>query len=138
MFQSPRSRKIGAAAALVISWSALYWLFSLLPLRHEILFRIGFLTAALCATGAFVASFAACLAYIGRKQGWSPRTCHMAGIWILIPGALVCASIPTSWAAFWIANLPVFTGYICGKLVHPELTDDEAYAPEPPLTLFPK
>jgi len=60
-------------------------------------------------------------------------------MWILIPATVLCLLVTRNiWVAFWIVNLGGFTGYVCRKLVHPELTEDEAYAPEPPLTLFPK
>lgn len=143
MFQSSRSREVGSVAGFLISWLAVYWVLSQLPVRqHDAWFKTGFAAALFSVTAAFVFLFAVCLSYIGRQRHWSARTCHMAGIWILIPGALLCfmalSDRTRQWAAVWILNLPLLTGYICGKLVHPELTDDEAYAPEPPLMLFPK
>jgi hypothetical protein len=141
MFQSPRTRKIGTAAALFISWWANYWLFSQLPLRHEVFYRVGFVCAALCVLGALAFFWGVWLSYVARWRKWSARKCHVAGISVLLPMALLYYVIPGAHfvAVFnWAACLWVWSGYVCGKLAHPELTDDEAYAPEPPLTLFPK
>ncbi len=139
--ESPLSRKIGVAAALMISCSAVYWLFSLLPLRHSILFRIGFANAVLCALGGLAFFWGALLSYIAKHREWSPRTCHKAGISILVPFTVLCFVVPRDQfllAADWAACLAIFAGYVCRKLAYPGLTDEEAHAPEPPLTLFPK
>ncbi|MGA9883440.1 MAG: hypothetical protein WBQ34_06960 [Candidatus Acidiferrales bacterium] len=144
MFQSPRSRKVGTVAALVISWSAVYWLYSLLPpLKHDILFRIGFLSATMCALGGLTFFWGVLLSHIARHRKWSPRTCHKAGLSILVPFAGLCFAVSRD--QFFVilefegaVCLATFVGYVCRKLAYPGLTDDEAYAPEPPLTLFPK
>jgi len=141
MIVSARSRKIGVVVALVVSWVAVYWLFALLPQKGDIWFRTGFVSALLCALGGLAFFWSVLLSYIAHWREWSPRTCHLAGISIVIPLTLLYALLPRGdfLAIFdWSATLWVFTGYICGKLAHPELTDDEAYAPEPPLTLFPR
>ena len=141
MFQSSGSRRIGTVVALVISWCAAYWLFSLLPVRHDAFFRVGFVCSVLCALGAFSVSWGVCLSYIAEWRKWSPRACHKSGISVLVPLAILCALIPHErfLIAFdWTGCLLLVSGYVCGRLAHPELTDEEAYAPEPPLTLFPK
>ena len=141
MMESARSRKIGVVAALVVSWMAVYWASSLLPLKGDVLFKIGFVSALLCALGGLTFFWGVLLSYVARWRKWSPRTCHIAGGWILAPLTLLYALIPQGHFLVvfnWSAVLWVPAGYICGKLAHPELTDDEAYAPEPPLTLFPK
>jgi hypothetical protein len=139
VFQSPKSRKIGAVAALAISWCAMYWMFWILPdVPRSILPRLGGAAALLCVVAVFTFFFGVCLAYVGRKQEWSPKTCHLAGILICVPAAALYWAHPSQGLASIIVFQPWFAGHICGKLVHPELTDDEAYAPEPPLTLFPK
>jgi hypothetical protein len=141
MMESTRSRKVGACAAFVVSWMAVYWLASLMPLKGDILFRIGFMAAVLCALGGLTFFWGVLLSYIGRWRKWSPRSCHFAGGSLLLPLAILYVLIPQGHFLVvfnWSATLWVPAGYICGKLAHPELTDDEAYAPEPPLTLFPK
>lgn len=141
MMDSPRTRKIGAAAALAVSWLALYWLVALAPLNRAILFRVGFACAALCAIGSVTFFWGVCLSYIARWRKWSPRQCHQAGISVVAPLALLCCFVEQARLLVildWSALLMMGSGYVCGKLAHPELTDDQAYAPEPPLTLFPK
>lgn len=142
MMQSARSRKVGAIAALVVSWCALFWLFWIIPrVPHSVLSRLGCTAAFICVLGGFAFFFGVCLSYVARWRKWSPRKCHVAGISILIPLGIMCFFVPRAHVvpAFdWAACLWVVSGYICGKLAHPGLTDEEAYAPEPPLTLFPK
>jgi hypothetical protein len=141
MFQSSRSRQIGVVAAFLISWFALYWLFSQLPLRHEISYRIGFVCAALCVLGGLTFFWGVWLSYVARWRKWSPRKCHIAGISVLAPLLLMYFAAPhhNLIVVFdCLASLWIVSGYICGKFAHPELTDEQAYAPEPPLTLFAK
>lgn len=139
MLQSARSRKIGAVVALVISWWAAYWLLSISHDFHPpSLSRFGLVAALFCALGGFTFFFAACLAFIGKKRKWSPWMCHMAGLLIVLPTLFFGFADTRSGVVTLVAMVPFFSGHVCGKLVHPELTDEEAYAPEPPLTLFPK
>jgi hypothetical protein len=141
MMESPRIRKIGAFAAVMISWWAFYWLISLLPLRHDVLFRIGFVCAVSCALGGLAFFWGVLLSYVARWRKWSPRKCHIAGLSILIPLGILSPLVPTAHFVVifdWAAGLALISGRICRKLAHPELTDEQAYAPEPPLTLFPK
>jgi hypothetical protein len=141
MMESTRSRKIGACAALVVSWMAVYWLFSLLPLKGDIVFRTGFVSAVLCALGGMACFWGVLLSYVARHRKWSPQTCHKAGISILVPFAVLCFIVPRDQflpAADWGAGLAIFAGHVCRKLAYPGMTDAEAHAPEPPLTLFPK
>jgi len=139
--RTARSRIIGILAALFISWWASYWLISLTPLRQAILFRIGFMCAVVCAFGALTVLWGLLLSYAARNRKWSPLTCRKSGISVLLLIAPLFAFQMRSELFpifYWSGGLAVFAGYVCRKLAHPELSDDEAYASEPPLTLFPK
>ncbi len=70
-----------------------------------------------------------------------PRACYLAGISILAvltPIGYFAAAGPNGLVIYWMGPLVVITGCLCRKLACPELSDEEAAAPPPPLSLFPK
>jgi hypothetical protein len=58
---------------------------------------------------------------------------------VLLGCILAIATRAVPWGA-WIlfGNSATFVGAACRKLAYPELTQEQLYAPEPPLTMFPK
>ncbi len=132
--------KIGATAGLVCSLSALFWLVSWTARPTDFLSRLGWVSAGLCAEGAFVFLSAACFAHVARQRNWSAKRCHLSGFLIVVPGTLFLAGPHANFYLWWsfVCGLPPITGYICRKLAYPEMTDEEAFAPEAPLSLFPK
>lgn len=134
-------RKIAVVAGFLVSFWAAAWLFSYPVRPPEILPRLGFVSALVCALGSLVFCWAAFLAYVARKRSWSPKACHLAGLSIVIVVlALAYFADPRveRVSIALVGCLPYATGYLCRKLAHPNLTDEEASAPEPPLSLFPK
>lgn len=139
MTERPISRAILVAVGLLMSFSAAAWLLSLPVGRLEILARIGWVSAIFCALGVLTFSFAVVLASVARRRKWSPRTCHRAGLLILPVVLSLCffASPQVRSASASLIILPaIFAGILCRKLTYPQLSEDEAYAPEPPLSLF--
>ena len=67
---------------------AVYWLVASPPRPHELLFRIGYVSAVFCAIAVLGFCWAAFVAHLALKRGWSPRTCIKAG-WPFIPLALI-------------------------------------------------
>jgi hypothetical protein len=55
-------------------------------------------------------------------------------------GAVLLVAIPSvsSRASSLVICSASIIGFACRKLAYPELTQEELYAPEPPLTLFSK
>ena len=133
--------KILVVAGLLFSTSAVAWL-ALMPVNLPmVLDRFGFISAFFCAAVTLMFCWGASAAYVARKLNWSPRACYMLGACFFgIPG-LACAFFgdpPFSSRGTVLLCLSTFAGIVCRKLAYPELTDDQATAPPPPLTLFPK
>ena len=133
-------------AGFFVSLAGFLWFVSTPYRPPEILPRLGFLAAGFCAAGALIFFWAASFAYLARNRKWSPRSCIWAGLLFAVPGA--CLSIA---GAFIDSTSPRFlsvggllflmlfpTGNICRRLAYPELTDEQAYAPGPPPSLFPR
>jgi len=131
--------KLAVAAGFFTSGGALYWLAASPPKSRELLFRIGYVSAVFCAFAVLGFCWAAFIAHLALKRGWSPRTCMRAG-WPFIPLALIaCVSDFPSWrVAGLFAASASFVGFLCLRLVYPHVTAEEAAAPEPPLSLFQK
>jgi len=136
------TRKIAVVGSIFISFLALLWLLSLSEKPPEIFARLGFVSAALCAFASLIFSWAALLAYVARRGHWSPRACYLAGISIVAVLLVIVyfddAHAKSAGIAVIAPFLPLVTGYLCRKLAYPELSDEDASAPEPPLSLFPK
>lgn len=134
------SRKIEVVAGLLISSSGFFWLAFFAVRPHEILARIGFVSAVLCAQGSLMFFWAACFAYFVRRWTWSPRACVWAGIFIAIPGVLlIIIDRPHSMAVgTLLVSQAALTGLICKKLAYPSLTDEQGFGPEPPPSLLHK
>jgi len=134
-------RKIAVVGGIFISFSALLWLLSLSEKPPEIFPRLGFVSATLCASASLVFSWAALIAYVARRRHWSPRACYQAGLSIvavlLVLAYFADGHVGRAGIAL-LSFLSTLTGYLCRKLAYPELSDEEASAPAPPLSLFPK
>jgi hypothetical protein len=134
------SRKIAVIAGFFVSFAAALWLLSFQPHSFDVIPRIGLVSAVLCSLAILVFCWSASVAYFARKRKWSPRACYMAGLSFVGPMVLLqllghsqsrIVMFLTTWSIFW-------PSYLTRKLAYPELTDEEAAAPEPPLSLFPK
>jgi Na+/melibiose symporter-like transporter len=133
------ARMIGAVSGLVISCFALVWLMSLNSRYHDIPSRIGFISAVICALGSLTFCWAASAAYVARKRDWSPRTCRMAGTPLLVLALIACIADSHFWRVFLlVATNNAMVGFLCRKLAYPDVTDEQASAPEPPISLFQK
>jgi hypothetical protein len=132
-------RKIFALTGFVISSFGFFWLGSLPIGSYGILWRFGFIAAALSTLGVVTFCWATLAAFVARERNWSPQTCMKAG-WPFIPLAVI-ASVAGSqfWRAADLLTVnAVFVGFLCRRLVYPHVTDEQAAAPEPPLSLFQK
>jgi hypothetical protein len=140
MTELSTGRKIGVIGGLFVSGLALSWLFSMPVKPPQVFPRLGFVCAIFCAMGLFIFCWSASVAYVARKRNWSPRVCHLAGLLFVIPGGLLIffSSSPSLSGPAFLVPWMTFGGYLCRKLAYPELSDEEASAPEPPLSLFPK
>jgi hypothetical protein len=135
----PISRAILVASGLLVSFSASAWLLSPPTRPPGILPRLGFVSALFCALAALVFCWAVALSSVARRRNWSREMCYISGALSVAVVLLGLAPFAGPGAQFGglIACLPFFTGYLCRKLTYPELTEEEATAPEPPLSLFP-
>jgi hypothetical protein len=134
------TRKIVTIAGILVSFFACLWLLSQPVYSHDVLPRLGFLATLVGNLGILIYCWSAILAYIATKRNWSPRVCNMTGISFLIPAILlVClATRPAEHVAGLIVAPMTLAGYLCRRFAYPEMSDEEANAPEPPLRLFPK
>ncbi len=131
--------KFAVASGFFMSGGALYWLVASPPKPHELLFRIGYVSAVFCALAVLSFCWAAFVADLALKRHWSPRTCIRAGvplsILVLVSGAVD--------SRFWLVAplvglINLLAGFFARRIAYPNLTDEEAAAPEPPLSLFQK
>lgn len=139
MSESSLSRKLVVVGSFIISFVALYWLLSFPNKPLGAANRLGYLCAVLCALGAACSCWATGFAYVTRKRNWSLRTCRMAGLFFMVPGlVLLLADARIGTTGTLLLSQLNLTGYVCAKLAYPELSVEEIYAPEKPLSLFGK
>jgi hypothetical protein len=125
----------------IVSLSATLWFGSSLNNSVGILPHIGFLCAGLCIVGSLMFFWSAICAYFVRTWGWSVWSCYGAGLPFLLAGLLLLFFASTDrlqqFGSFLGGDL-ILVGYICRRLAFPHLTDEQAAAPTPPLSLFSK
>ena len=131
--------KFAIAAGFFMSGGALYWLVTSPPKPHELLFRIGYVSTVFCVLAVLSFCWAALVADLALKRGWSPRTCIRAGVPLSIL-VLVWGAVDSR---FWllaplVGLINILAGFFARRIAYPDLTDEEAAAPEPPLSLFHK
>lgn len=136
----PSWRKVLIVAWFFVSLSGFLWLVLAPSKPLALLSRLGFVSAVLSAFWSMAFCWALLLAYLVRKRGWSPRVCATAGLPFIISGLVFFLGDTTrSWG---ISTLLVtqgsLVGYLCRRLAYPEITDQQAAALEPPLSLFSK
>jgi hypothetical protein len=131
--------KLVVASGFFMSAGALYWLVASPPRPRELLFRIGYVSAVFCAVAVLSFCWAAFVADLALKRGWSPRTCIKAGVPLCIL-VLVWGFVDSR---FWllvplVGLINLLAGFFARRIAYPNLTDEEAAAPESPLSLFQK
>jgi len=133
--------KIGVVAGFFVSAFALTWL-ALIPVNlPSVVDRLGFFCAYCCAAGGVMFCWGAIAAYVARKHNWSPVACFAVGASLFaIPGLAwpIFHSQPFAGRGIILLSMANFAGIVCRRLAYPELSDEQATAPPPPLTLFPK
>jgi hypothetical protein len=131
--------KLAVFAGFFMSGGALYWLVASPPRTREILFRIGYVSAVFCALAVLSFCWAAFVADLALKRGWSPRTCIRAGVPLCILVILWGAVDSRFWLlAPLVGLINILAGFFARRIAYPNLTHEEAAAPEPPLSLFQK
>lgn len=131
--------RILMAVGTCVSFAAAFWLLSFTARPVEILPRLGFASAVFCVFAVLVICWATLLSYVARARQWSRRVCYLAGISILAPvSVLFLFTAPRTRSGVFdlVALLPVITSFLCLRMTYPQLTFEEATAPEPPLSLF--
>jgi hypothetical protein len=131
--------KLAVFAGFLMSGGALYWLVASPPRPREILFRIGYVSAVYCALAVLSFCWAAFVADLALKRGWSPRTCIRAGVPLCILVILWGAVDSRFWLlAPLVGLINILAGFFARRIAYPNLTYEEAAAPETPLSLFQK
>src|SRR5271170_609710 len=132
-------RVIGVAAGFCVSFGATFWLLSIHSEMHGTANRLGLTAALVCTFGALLFSWAVGFAYVVHLMNWSPRACRYAGQAFVLPGSLLFLSHarPISIMDFLLCQWAL-ANYIARKTGFPEMSDEEAAAPEPLPTMFPK
>ena len=138
--KAPSTRRvIGVAAGLCVSFCATFSLLSFISYTSGVMNRLGLLCAFVCAFGLLLYFWAAGSAYVIYKLGWSDRACRYVGWAFLVPGSVLFLS---HGRAISITNFLtvqiVLSSLICRRIAFPELSDEQALAPEPLPTMFPK
>jgi hypothetical protein len=132
-------RVIGVAAGLCISFWATFSLLSALTHTTGFTNRLGLLCAFLCTFGLVVFFWAAGCAYVIRKLGGSYRACRYVGFAFLLPGSALFLSHGRALSIINFLTVQIiFSGYICRRIAFPEISDEQAVAPELLPTMFPK
>lgn len=132
-------RVVGVAAGVFVAFGALFWLLSIRSGPLDLIDRAGLICATLSAAATLDFFWAVGFAFIAHKQKWSYRACRFAGICLLMPGSLLFLNHARPLPMFnflVLQSLP--TSYICRKLAFPEISDEDAAAPDPLPTMFPK
>jgi hypothetical protein len=122
-----------------VSFGAAFWLLSFTARPAEILPRLGFASAVFCIFAVLVICWATLLSYVARARRWSRKACYWAGLSIIAPVLtlyLLTAPPMRSGVFDLLPALSVITSFLCLKMTYPQLTLNEALAPEPPLSLF--
>jgi hypothetical protein len=136
MREATLALKVQVLTGFFVSLAALFWLLSLPYRPHDILPRLGFACAVFCALGALIFSWAAFFAYLIHSMKWSVRACRWAGLFFFIPaipfyimGERFAPLLACSWTV---------AAYLCRRIAFPKVSDEEAFGPEPLLSLFSK
>lgn len=141
MPEPSRAWKALVLVGFPVSLSGVCWLVSLPNKPREIVPHIGFICAGLCATGCTIVCWAAIFAYVARKLNRSPGFCLWAGVAAGVPGLLLLFFSSTH-MLFYLGSMLVsqasFTGYVCRRIAFPTLTDEQATARVPRISLFSK
>jgi hypothetical protein len=138
--KAPSTRRmVGVAVGLCISFWATFSLLSFLSHTSGVMNRVGLLCAFMCTFGLVLFFWASGFAYVIHKMRWSSSACRYAGWAFLLPG---CALFLSHGRAMSIINFLtvqiIFSGYICRRIAFPTISDEQAFAPEPLPTMFPK
>jgi hypothetical protein len=74
-----------------------------------------------------------------RKLGWSHRACRYTGLAFLLPGSALFSSRARAISvAKFLAMQIIFSAYISRRIALPEISDEQALAPEPLAKMFAK
>src|ERR1700679_131200 len=118
MTRAELSKFLGSVAALVVSYCAAFWLFSLPVHNFSVLSRLGFISAVICVLGVGVFFWATILAPIAKKLQWSDRKCQLFSLITMIPAIIF---LLLNHSAFWFGSLllyqSMFTGFLLTKFL---------------------
>jgi hypothetical protein len=131
--------KVFMAIGFFVSLFAFFWLASVPIKSYQVVGRFGYTAAVFCALGSLTFSCAALSSFFVRERNWSPKTSMRAGLPLITLALIAWAADPDLWpAAMLLATSSTMAGFLCRRLAYPEVTDDQATAPEPPISLFQK
>jgi hypothetical protein len=135
-------RKVAFLIGFSVALGATIWSASSTSEFPNLLSRLGFVCSQICILGLLTFFWSAICAYWVRKWDWTPWYCFiMAGLPFLVAGLLLWFFANTDRLRLFgnfISGNWLLVGYVCRSLAFPHLTDKQAAAPPPPLTLFPK
>jgi hypothetical protein len=137
MLKSSTFLKVFMAIGFFVSLFAFFWLASVPARSYQIFGRLGYTAAVFCALGSLTFTCAALASFLVRERHWSPRTSMRAGLPLIILALIAWAADPDLWrAAMLLATSSTMAGFLCRRLAYPDVTDDQATAPDPPPSLF--
>lgn len=132
--------KFRALVELVVTAWVFAWLLAL-PVPRVFSTRLYFALAVSIAAGLLIFCWDVFIASVARKQDSMPKTCYLLGGAVVIVPAVIWSLFhdplfsTRGYVLFGVASI---LGFICRKLAYPQLTEEQANACEPPMTLFPK
>jgi hypothetical protein len=129
----------GWIAGILMSYLGCFGVFALPLYSFPLMSRIGLVCALVCSAAAGVFFWARILASVAKKRVWSRRNCQIAGLLVILPGAILFLS---GGRFISIANVltqqALWTGMLCTKLVYPNFASLGPFERETPMTIFSK
>lgn len=139
MSRSIFTQTVGCIAGILCSYSASFWLTTIVPHTLPIPARLGYLAAYYCAAGVGVFLWAKLLAPIARRRQWPMRTCTLTGLITIVPGSvLFLANGFTIRTVNLVTFEALFTGFLLLWSVYPNAATAGPFEGDAPPTILSK
>src|ERR1700734_1783728 len=121
MSRSELSRTLGSIAALLVSYAATFWLFTMLPRTLTPIGNLGWISAIVCVVGVGVFSWAKILASVANKRHLTERECRYLPLVTIIPGCILFWAGGFNWTTGDLVLYQfIFTGVLLRKFAFPD------------------
>jgi len=139
MSRSEWTQIFGSVAALVVSYAAAFWLFTLSPHDLSPVNRLGWVSAVYCTIGVGGFFWAKLLALAAKKRDWTLKDCRYIPLLTMIPGCILFLAGGFNWNTINLLFYQALTtGLLLRKFAFPNADALGPFEREVPPTLFPK